>query len=63
MRAERIHDGALLRATLFNPGCRRLFVNFRQRLDAPGAFDDPRPVRTFVSAGYSHLHIQSRLND
>ena len=60
MRSETLFDGALLRATLFNPGQRGLFVSFRQRLAEPGHFGDPRPVRSFTNAGMSHLHLQSR---
>ncbi|AKO96186.1 hypothetical protein MALG_00995 [Marinovum algicola DG 898] len=63
MRSETLFDGALLRATLFNPGQRGLFVSFRQRLAEPGHFGDPRPVRSFTNAGMSHLHLQSRWND
>ncbi|WP_417523488.1 alpha/beta fold hydrolase [Marinovum sp.] len=63
MTGERLFDGALIRATLFNPGQKTLFVSFRQRLAAPGQFDDPRPVRSITAAGMSHLHLQSRWND
>lgn len=48
---------------IFNRESDRLFVSFRQRLNKPGKFDDPRPVSTFVRAGYAHLHLQSRWND
>ncbi|WP_372834020.1 alpha/beta hydrolase [Puniceibacterium confluentis] len=55
--------GDLLRADLFNASADRLFVTFRQRLARPGAFDAPRPVRSFVARGYAHLHLQARWND
>ena len=63
MRAERVFDGALLRADLFKGDRRRLFVSFRQRVGAPGTFEDARPVRAYTAKGYAHLHIQSRWND
>ena len=63
MKAQRVFDGAHLRADLFKGGNRRLFVSFRQRIGAPGAFDPPRPVLAYTARGYAHLHIQSRLND
>lgn len=63
MRQARVFDGDRLRAVLFNPGKTQLFVSFRQRVDDPGRFADPRPVRSFLRKGYSHLHLQSRLND
>lgn len=63
MTAQRLFDGDLIRATLFNPGQSALFVSFRQRIPDPGAFTDPTPVRSFTSKGMSHLHLQSRWND
>ncbi|TNF18195.1 MAG: alpha/beta hydrolase [Rhodobacteraceae bacterium] len=63
MRPARLFDGDLIRASVFNPGQRRLFVSFRQRLDTPGAFADPRPVRSFTGKGMTHLHLQARWND
>ena len=63
MRAEPVFAGDLLRADLFNAGAEKLFVSFRQRLATPGAFDDPRPVRSFTDRGYAHLHLQARWND
>ena len=63
MRAHPVLHGDLLRADLFNPDARQLFVTFRQRLAQPGAFDTPQPVKSFVRAGYAHLHLQSRWND
>ncbi len=63
MRAHPVLHGDLLRADLFNPQARQLFVTFRQRLAQPGTFDAPQPVRSFVRAGYAHLHLQSRWND
>lgn len=63
MKAERLFDGDLIRADLFNPDGRSLFVSFRQRLAEPGAFDRPRPVQSFTSQGMAHLHLQSRWND
>lgn len=63
MKAERLFDGALIRADLFNPDGEGLFVSFRQRLAEPGAFDIPRPVRSFTSQGMAHLHLQARWND
>lgn len=63
MTASRLFNGDLLRADVFAPGRDRLFVTFRQRLDRPGAFTAPRPVRRFIDAGYTHLHLQARRND
>lgn len=63
MEALRVFDGDRLRADLFAPEGERLYVTFRQRIDAPGAFDPPRPARTFIEAGLAHLHCQSRWND
>ncbi len=63
MTPERLFDGDLIRATVFNPGQARLFVSFRQRLDTPGAFAEPRPVRSFTTKGMTHLHLQARWND
>lgn len=63
MKPDRLFDGDLLRADLFNPGQRQLFVSFRQRMNDPGAFGDPRPVRSFLDQGMSHLHLQARWND
>ena len=63
MKAERVFDGALIRADLFNPDGAQLFVSFRQRLAEPGAFDTPRPVRSFTSKGMAHLHLQALWND
>jgi hypothetical protein len=59
----RIFDGEVLRAEMFFPAGKRLFVSFRQRVQSDGAFDVPRPARTFVDAGFAQLHIQSRFND
>lgn len=63
MRPERLFDGGLIRASVFNPGQSRLFISFRQRLDRPGDFADPRPVRSFTGKGMTHLHLQARWND
>ena len=63
MNAQRLFDGEHLRADLFNPDAKRLFVSLRQRIAEPGAFDTAKPVQKFVRAGYAHLHLQSRLND
>lgn len=63
MKSEPLFDGDLIRADLFNPDGRSLFVSFRQRLAEPGHFDVPRPVRSFTSQGMAHLHLQSRWND
>ncbi|KMK67936.1 hypothetical protein [Puniceibacterium sp. IMCC21224] len=63
MRADVVFDGTQLRADLFNARATSLFVTFRQRLATPGAFDTPRPVRSFVDRGYAHLHLQARHND
>lgn len=63
MRAERVFDGAFLRADLFKGDRRQLFVSFRQRVGAQGQFEEARPVRSFISCGYAHLHIQSLWND
>ncbi|MDK3075856.1 alpha/beta hydrolase [Sedimentitalea sp. JM2-8] len=60
---RRIFDGKLLRATLFNPGGKGLFVSFRQRVVDPGSFAAPQPVRSFTDKGFAHLHLQSRCND
>ncbi len=48
---------------MFNPGRDRLFVSFRQRTQEAGSFSQSAPVQSFVNAGYSHLHLQARLND
>ncbi|MFW8635279.1 alpha/beta hydrolase [Cribrihabitans pelagius] len=56
-------DGDRLRGSLFNPGQRRLFVSFRQRTREAGQFSDAAPVKAFAGAGYTHLHLQARLND
>ncbi|MEL6620818.1 MAG: alpha/beta hydrolase [Pseudomonadota bacterium] len=61
--ATRVFDGDLLRADLFNPGGKRLFVSFRQRVQQDGGFFDAKPVRSFTDEDYAHLHLQSRLND
>lgn len=58
-----IFAGDLLRADLFNPDGKQLFVSFRHRVLQDGAFDAPRATRSFVDAGYAHLHIQTRFND
>ncbi|MBY6057347.1 alpha/beta hydrolase [Leisingera daeponensis] len=63
MRETRVFDGTHLRASLFNPGQPRLFVSFRQRTAEAGQFSRAQAVRTFTRAGFSHLHLQSRLND
>jgi len=58
-----IFDCAHLRATIFNEEAPKLLVTFRQRIGEPGAFDEARPVRSFLRKNYAHLHLQSRLND
>lgn len=63
MKSDRVFDGGLIRAELFNPDGAQLFVSFRQRLGEPGSFDTPRPVRSFTSQGMAHLHLQARWND
>lgn len=63
MTPERLFDGDLIRASVFSPGQSRLFVSFRQRLDQPGEFSEPRPVRSFTGKGMTHLHLQARWND
>lgn len=63
MQEIRVFDGAYLRASLFNPGQSRLFVSFRQRSAAAGQFSAAGPVKTFTRAGFSHLYLQSRMND
>lgn len=63
MSPEVLFDGTLMRASVFNPGQRALFVSFRQRIDRPGAFADPKPVRSFTRRDMTHLHLQTRLND
>jgi pimeloyl-ACP methyl ester carboxylesterase len=63
MKSERLFDGDLIRATLFNPGQSQLFVSFRQRVNDPGEFGDGGPVRSFIDHGMTHLHLQSRWND
>lgn len=60
---ERVFDGDLLRADLFNGSGRRLFVSFRQRVSVDGVFSRPNPVRSFIAQDHAHLHIQSRVND
>jgi hypothetical protein len=63
--ATRLFDGAHLRATVFHPVAPigQLVVTFRHRIPEPGAFDTPSPIRRFLGQGWTHLHIQSRLND
>lgn len=63
MRPHPVFEGESLRATVFRPRRSKLFVSFRQRVGHAGVFDDPSPVMGFVTAGYAHLHIQSRVND
>ncbi|MBO9449136.1 alpha/beta hydrolase [Tropicibacter sp. R16_0] len=63
MPETRLFDGDRLRASMFNPGQDRLFVSFRQRTQEAGAFSEAAPIKTFVGAGYTHLHLQARLND
>lgn len=58
-----LFDGAKLRVTVFNPGQRKLFTSFRQRVPNPGSFTDAEAVRSFTDRNYTHLHIQSRQND
>lgn len=62
--SRRVFDGNLLRATLWQPSeAHTLYITFRQRLPAPGQFDDPGPVRQALSRGFAHLYLQSRWND
>jgi len=63
MQETRVFDGEHLRASLFNPGSKRLFVTFRQRVAVAGEFEDRGPVRNMTRHGYAHLHIQPRHND
>ncbi|MDO6731325.1 alpha/beta hydrolase [Marinovum sp. 2_MG-2023] len=63
MTAVLLFDGDLIRASVFNPGQPKLFVSFRQRIADPGSFAEPKPVRSFINQGMTHLHLQSRLND
>ncbi|SLN24487.1 alpha/beta hydrolase [Roseisalinus antarcticus] len=63
MTPERIFDGDLIRADVFQPGKPRLIVTFRQRVARPGHFDAPRPTLSFTGRGYAHLHLQSLRND
>lgn len=58
-----LFDGAHMRVTVFNPGQRKLFTSFRQRVPDPTRWIDPEPVRSFTDRNYTHLHIQSRAND
>ncbi|MCB2109822.1 MAG: alpha/beta hydrolase [Rhodobacteraceae bacterium] len=66
-RAEEwVFAGADLRARLFNPPSGRgsdLLVTFRPRLDGAAGFDRPEPVRRFLRRDWSHLYLQSRVND
>lgn len=63
MKPHLLFDGTQLRATLFRPRRRKLFVSFRQRVGHAGACDEAQPVMGFTRRGYAHLHIQSRDND
>lgn len=63
MKAHPVFDGGRLKATVFRPRRKKLFVSFRQRVGAPGSFDEPGPVMGFVTRSFAHLHIQSREND
>ncbi|MGR3503645.1 alpha/beta hydrolase [Pseudaestuariivita sp.] len=60
---EILFDGRHLRVTVFNPGQRKLFTSFRQRVPNPGSFTDAQPVRSFTDRNFTHLHIQSLQND
>lgn len=59
----RVFDGTWLRATLFNPKARHLFVTFRQRVPEPDVFVTLEPVQTMIRRGFAQLHLQSRRND
>ncbi|KNG95644.1 hypothetical protein ATO11_00520 [Pseudaestuariivita atlantica] len=63
MEPEILFDGAHLRVTVFNPGQRKLFTSFRQRVPDPSVWVEAEPVRSFTDRNYTHLHIQSRAND
>ncbi|WP_264210399.1 alpha/beta hydrolase [Leisingera thetidis] len=63
MREIRVFDGEELRASLFHPQAKRLFVTFRQRVAVAGEFEDRGPVKNMTQHGYAHLHIQCRNND
>jgi hypothetical protein len=62
---ETLFDGDLLRASCFRPvqpnGA--MIVTFRHRVPDAGDFYSPKPRQRFVDAGWTHLHIQSRVND
>lgn len=60
---DRVFDGDLIRASLFNPDADRLFVTFRQRVNDPGTFSGASPVHSFIRHNHAHLHLQSRHND
>ncbi len=62
---ERIFDGDLLQARLWQPDrpTTALYVTFRHWLPEPGSFDDKGRVQRALGAGLAHLHIQSRWND
>ncbi len=63
MKPHLLFDGTALRATVFRPRRRKLFVSFRQRIGDPGQFDAAAPVMGFTRRGFAHLHLQSRDND
>lgn len=64
MSEARLFDGDRLRASLFAEGGEAgLFVTFRHRLDADGAFSEARPLQKARGAGLAHLYLQSRVND
>ncbi|WP_370314191.1 alpha/beta hydrolase [Sagittula sp.] len=63
MKPHPVFDGTRLKATVFRPRRKKLFVSFRQRVGDPGSFDTPRPVMGFVTRSFAHVHIQSRDND
>lgn len=60
-----VFDRAHLGAWLLRPDApnSRLLATFRHRIPAPGQFSPPNFSRRFLQAGWTQLHLQSRLND
>jgi hypothetical protein len=63
--AEGVFDGDLLQARLWLPDrpTTALYVTFRQWDPEPGQFDTTGRVQRALTAGFAHLHIQTRWND
>ena len=58
-----LFDGRHLRARIFQPGQKRLFVSFDSFRPKRAGFDDRGPVQFYLNAGWSQLQIQTSAND